>query len=186
MSTPYFTDQSYERLKTLDKGIYEQCEFIGCDFMNQDLSGFVFTDCSFNDCNLSMVKLNNTGFKDIEFSTCKLLGPRFDDCNAFGFAVSFDACILNHSSFYKSKLANTRFIGCQMHEVEFAEADLSCAIFDECDLSFSTFDQTNLEKADFRTAVNFSINPTLNRIKHAKFSRDRLSGLLDFLTIVIE
>jgi uncharacterized protein YjbI with pentapeptide repeats len=73
-----------------------------------------------------------------------------------------------------------------MHEVEFAEADLSCAIFDECDLSFSTFDSTNLEKADFRTAVNFSINPTLNRIKHAKFSRDRLTGLLDFLTIVIE
>jgi uncharacterized protein YjbI with pentapeptide repeats len=186
MNTPYFTDQSYERLKTLDKGIYEQCEFIGCDFMNQDLSGYVFTDCSFNDCNLSMVKLNNTGFKDIKFSTCKLLGLRFDDCNAFGFAVSFDACILNHSSFYKAKLANTRFIRCQLHEVEFTEADLSSVIFDECDLSFSTFDQTNLEKVDFRTAVNFSINPTINRLKNAKFSRDKLAGLLDFFSIVIE
>jgi uncharacterized protein YjbI with pentapeptide repeats len=186
MNTPYFTDQSYDRLKTLDKGIYEQCEFIGCDFMNQDLSGYVFTDCSFNDCNLSMVKLNNTGFKDIKFSTCKLLGLRFDDCNAFGFAVSFDTCILNHSSFYKAKLANTRFIRCQLHEVEFTEADLSSVIFDECDLSFSTFDQTNLEKVDFRTAVNFSINPTINRMKNAKFSRDKLAGLLDFFSIVIE
>jgi hypothetical protein len=47
-------------------------------------------------------------------------------------------------------------------------------------------ERTNLEKTDFRTAVNFSINPTLNRIKNAKFSHDRLAGLLDSFSIVIE
>lgn len=73
-----------------------------------------------------------------------------------------------------------------MHEVEFTEADLHSAIFDACDLHFSTFERTNLEKADLRTAVNFSINPTVNRIKKAKFSRDRLAGLLDSFSIVIE
>lgn len=186
MNMLYFTDQSFERINSLSKGTYEQCEFLGCDFANLDLSAFVFTDCRFNDCNLSMAKLYNTGFKDINFSSCKLLGLRFDDCNAFGFVVTFDTCILNHCSFYKTKLTNTRFTQCQVHEVEFTEADLHSAIFDACDLHFSTFERTNLEKADFRTAVNFSINPTLNRIKNAKFSPDRLAGLLDSFSIVIE
>ena len=186
MNTHYFTDQSFERINSLNQGTYEQCEFLGCDFSNLDISAFVFTDCRFNDCNLSMATLNNTGFKNVNFTTCKLLGLRFDDCNAFGFAVTFDTCILNHCSFYKTKLTNTRFTQCQMHEVEFTEADLHSAIFDACDLHFSTFERTNLEKADFRTAVNFSINPTLNRIKNAKFSRDRLAGLLDSFSIVIE
>ncbi|HUZ61183.1 MAG TPA: hypothetical protein VMU83_20575 [Hanamia sp.] len=36
--------------------------------------------------------------------------------------------------------------------------------------------RTNLEKADFRSAFNYSIDPELNEIKKAKFSSDELSG----------
>jgi hypothetical protein len=35
-----------------------------------------------------------------------------------------------------------------------------------------------LEKADFQTAYNFEIHPTLNRIKKAKFSKENVVGLL--------
>jgi hypothetical protein len=49
----------------------------------------------------------------------------------------------------------------------------------------SSFENTNLEKADFGTAYNYSINPNLNRIKKAKFSLPAVTGLLDQYDIEI-
>jgi uncharacterized protein YjbI with pentapeptide repeats len=65
-----------------------------------------------------------------------------------------------------------------MHEVDFSESDLSNATFDNCDLLTATFDRTVLEKADFRTAYNYAIDPENNRIKKARFSTAGLAGLL--------
>jgi fluoroquinolone resistance protein len=59
-------------------------------------------------------------------------------------------------------------------------------IFDNCDLKNAAFDQTILEKADFRTAFNYSIDPDNNKIKKAKFSISGLTGLLEKYNIEIE
>jgi hypothetical protein len=48
------------------------------------------------------------------------------------------------------------------------------------------FENTNLEKADFRTAFNYSFNPDLNQIKKAKFAVQGLAGLLLHHQIMIE
>jgi hypothetical protein len=42
-----------------------------------------------------------------------------------------------------------------------------------------------LEKADFRSAFNYTISPSLNRLKKAKFPREGLSGLLSDIGIEI-
>jgi uncharacterized protein YjbI with pentapeptide repeats len=60
------------------------------------------------------------------------------------------------------------------------------AVFKNCDLLNTSFMQTNLEKADFRTAINYSFDPELNKIKKAKFSLDGLPGLLMKYNIDIE
>ncbi|MCZ4225284.1 hypothetical protein [Pedobacter rhodius] len=52
------------------------------------------------------------------------------------------------------------------------------SVFDNCDLLSATFDGTILEKTDFRTAYNYSIDPDNNRIKKARFSKAGLAGLL--------
>jgi uncharacterized protein YjbI with pentapeptide repeats len=70
--------------------------------------------------------------------------------------------------------------------VDFTDADLSAAIFDACDLTKSKFENTNLEKADLRTAFNYSINPEINKVKKAKFSLPAVIGLLDKHDIEIE
>jgi uncharacterized protein YjbI with pentapeptide repeats len=72
-----------------------------------------------------------------------------------------------------------------LEDVEFAETDLSNAIFIDCDLSRAMFDRTNLEAADLRGAVNFSLDPELNKIKKAKFSAQNIAGLLDKYKIII-
>ena len=46
-------------------------------------------------------------------------------------------------------------------------------------------DQTILEKADFRTAKNYSIDPEQNRLKKAKFSLSGVVGLLRKYDIVV-
>ena len=69
--------------------------------------------------------------------------------------------------------------------MDFIEADLTAALFEESDLAYSKFERSILEKADFRSAYHFQIDPSLNKIKKAKFSTQGLSGLLSQFDIDI-
>jgi len=73
-----------------------------------------------------------------------------------------------------------------MQETDFTETDLSSAIFETCDLQRAVFYATILEKADFRSSFNYSLDPERNRIKKARFSRLGIAGLLDKYNIEIE
>jgi fluoroquinolone resistance protein len=115
-----------------------------------------------------------------------MLGLHFDSCNEFGLSFSFENCILNYSSFYKTKIKKTSFKNAQLQEVDFTECDLTESLFENCDLSRATFDNTVIEKADFRTSYNYSIDPEINRIKKAKFSIHGISGLLEKYDLIID
>jgi uncharacterized protein YjbI with pentapeptide repeats len=190
MSNKIIEDQTFSGknflLEPLELGDYENCQFIGCNFAGCDLSEFEFADCHFEDCNLSNVRLAETGLKTVSFKGCKLLGLIFSDCNEFLFAVSFENCQLNLSSFFRLKMSGTQFVDCEMHEVDFTDSNLSKSNFQNCDLSGATFEKTNLEKADFRTSYNYSIHPEINKLKQAKFSMPAVVGLLHHFGIVIE
>jgi uncharacterized protein YjbI with pentapeptide repeats len=112
-------------------------------------------------------------------------GLHFEACNPFLLAYRFERCTLNLSSFYQTKSKKTIFNACVLHEVDFTEADFSEATFTDCDLAGALFDRTILEKADFRTAYNYTIAPALNRLRKAKFSVDGLAGLLSDIGIEI-
>lgn len=112
-------------------------------------------------------------------------GLHFEACNPFLLEYQFTQCVLNLSSFYQTKSKKTSFQNCTLHEVDFTEADFSEAKFDTCDLAGALFDRTVLEKADFRSAINYTISPALNRLKKAKFSQDGLAGLLSDIGIEI-
>jgi uncharacterized protein YjbI with pentapeptide repeats len=70
--------------------------------------------------------------------------------------------------------------------VDFSYADLSASNFDFCDLQGAIFDSTNLDRSDFRTAYNFTIDPENNRVKKARFSLNSVIGLLDKYDLIIE
>ncbi|HQQ98399.1 MAG TPA: pentapeptide repeat-containing protein [Cyclobacteriaceae bacterium] len=186
MAEAYFHKQQFNKSNFLAPGEYENCVFTGCDLSNSNLSGFIFIDCAFIGCNLSLIKLNNTALREVKFRDCKLLGLRFDTCHDFGLSFSFEGCQLNHSVFYRKKIIKTSFINCQLHGVDFTEADLTTAVFDFCDLSQAVFDRSILEKVDFRTALNYTIDPEANRIRKARFSLSGISGLLGKYDINIQ
>lgn len=186
MKEIFIQDKTIETNDLLTKGEYENCIFNNCNFAETDLSEFKFIDCKFNGCNFSLANLNKTVFRDVKFKDCKMLGLRFDSCNEFGLSFSFDSCQLNHCSFYKTKIKKTIFKNSQLQETDLAEADLTNVVFDNCNLIQAIFDHTIIEKADFRTSYNYSIDPENNRIKKAKFSILGVSGLLEKYDIDIE
>jgi fluoroquinolone resistance protein len=190
MNKTYFDNLSLDKKDYSDEplamGEYDSCHFSNCNFSNSDLSQIIFIDCTFTSCNLSGAKLDKTSFRDDTFKDCKLLGLHFFNCHDFLFAVKFENCNLNLASFYRMKIKKTVFKNCNLQEVDFSEADLSAALFDHCDLALAVFGNTILEKADLRTAYNYSIDPESNYIKKAKFSSQGIAGLLDKYDLEIE
>lgn len=157
---------------------YEQCTFVECDLSKQDLSERKFIDCRFEDCDLSNATLNNTALREVHFKNCKLLGLFFEQCNPFGLELSFEHCVLDHSSFHGVNLPQTTFTQCRLIDVDLSNADLSESEFNDCDLQGTVFDRTNCEGADLSTSVNILLDPDINRLKHARFSLSSLPGLL--------
>jgi uncharacterized protein YjbI with pentapeptide repeats len=133
-----------------------------------------------------MAKLTGTAFRDVIFKDCKMFGMHFDDCNEFGLSFSFDGCSLNNSVFYKTTIKRTSFKNCKLIEVDFAECNLSHSVFSNCDFSGATFEKSHLDKTDFRTSFNYSIDPESNILKNAKFSLSEISGLLRRFDIEID
>jgi fluoroquinolone resistance protein len=183
LERPYLGDQAFEKIQGREglpaRGEYERCSFAQCDFSEADLSDSRFVDCVFSGCNLSLVKVAHTALQDVRFSGSKLVGVSFELCRAFGLSVGFDGCILDHSSFAGLRLKKTAFRTCQLHEVDFTGCDLTESVFDRCDLLRAVFRGTLLEQADFRSAVNYSIDPEANRLRKARFSLSGVAGLLD-------
>ncbi len=165
---------------------YENCSFINCNLYETDLSNLVFIDCSFDNSDLSLAKLTNTAFKSIIFTNCKMLGLHFEDCNPFLISMTFNNCQLNLSCFYQINLTTSAFNNCKLHEVDFNESKLRGNNLKNCDLLGAVFQNTILNKVDFRTSYNFSIDPEINSISGAKFSASGALGLLDKFNIIIE
>jgi uncharacterized protein YjbI with pentapeptide repeats len=190
MENKYEEDRDFENIdysiEAFPAGEYENCRFINCNFSGADLSQSIFSDSEFRDCNLAMAKLVKTAIRDCRFIGCKLTGLHFDHCRELLFAAVFDHCIIDLSSFYQVKLRHSKFNHCSVKEVDFTEADLTAVALDHCDLTAAVFDNTILEKTDFRTAFNYSFDPSLNKIKKAKFGVDGIAGLLSKFDIVIE
>ena len=172
--------------KTLQKGEYDNCSFSNCDFEKQDISNINFIECNFNDCNLSNCRVKNVMFQETTFQNCKMIGVNFSECNPFLISFTFNNCILNYASFYQFKLKNTNFTNCKLQEVDFVEADLTNSKFKNCNLEKTIMENTVLEKVDFSTAYNFAINPEINNLKNAQFSKNNLEGLLTKYQIKIK
>jgi fluoroquinolone resistance protein len=177
MST-LITSEIFHKTSTLEIAQYEDCNFKECDFSNQDLKEYVFIDCTFETCNLGNTNLTNAALRNVIFKQCKLIGIHFSYCNPFLFDIQCLECNLNFCSFYGMKLKKIQFNTCQLEEADFTNTDLTEAIFKETNLLNAAFVDAKLNKADFSTALNFMIDPELNSMQGAKFSKHDLAGLL--------
>ena len=189
MIEKWFDDQEFKGInytgQKLTQTEFDHCSFLDCDFSDADLSESDLANCTFENCNFSNAKLAGAGMKDVRFIVCKLIGMNFHACSNFLFSASFRKCILDYSIFQEKKLKKIQFSECSLKDVDFSGADLMLAVFHNCDLQRAVFHQCNLEGVDFRSAINYSIDPEQNKIKKAKFSYSGISGLLEKYNIEI-
>lgn len=164
---------------------YYKCVFNTCDFSNMSIKNTNFEDCTFRQCNFSLTKLFNFLSK-IRFIECKMTGTDFSGIGKFSDSLYFENSLMNYATFFGVKLREMYFTGCNLNEVSFEEANITSTVFDNCDLMRATFFNTDLERVDFSTSYNFSINPTINKLKKAVFSETELRGLVEHLNIVIK
>lgn len=165
---------------------FDSCSFSYCNFAEVDISKAEFLDCEFENCDFSNAIILGTAFKNVKFRNCKLVGLQFTDCNPFLLEFNFDSCHMLYNSFFKLNIPKTQFVDCKIIQVDFSDSNLNMSRFVRCDLQSSIFDNTNLQKVDFSSSFNFSINPEHNKIQKAVFSRDSLQGLLCHTGIIIE
>ena len=157
---------------------FESCIFIGCNFSECSFTAVTFIDCQFVDCNLNATKVNHTAFRGVEFKNCQISDVNFAMSDKLIFEIRFANCILDFSKFYALKMKGTTFTGCSLIAADFMETDLTEVLFDGCDLYRTVFMKSILLKADFSSSFNYTIDPEINKIKQAIFSREGVKGLL--------
>jgi len=128
--------------------------------LDGDISGFDFTDLNLTGINWSEVRKNG-------------------DFNFFG-------CKLDYGCFQSVDLRGAKFENCSIREVDFSEANLAKSSFSGSQLAGTSFTNTNLEKADFRRAHDYLIDPRFAKMKEAKFSFPDAIVLLQAMGIQVE
>ena len=164
---------------------FRRCVFDRVRLVEADLGGSVFEDCELVQCDLTMAKVERTAFRGVRFRRCKLMGIDWSPVRSLVFTVTFEGCVLTHSSFVGNKMRGTRFLDCQATETTFVDVDLSEAVFTGSDLAGAKFIDTTLIDADLSTATNYAISPQQNRLKRTRFSEEAALALVSELGIVV-
>lgn len=162
------------------------CAFKACDLSGAKLSGSVFIDCVFSECNLSNVRVADCGFQKVRFENSKLLGSEFSTISPLLLEWEFEGCAIALCNFGDLDIRKTRFIDCDVHDTDFIRTDLRGSCFSGSSLKGSRFQESDLEKADFSGAREYYIDPTINRMKGARFSAPEALALLAGFGIIIE
>ena len=74
---------------------FESCTFEGVDWSGKDVRGARFEDCTFVACDLSNMRTLGLGLQHVTLRGCKLVGFDFSSCNALGFQVHMEDCIVD-------------------------------------------------------------------------------------------
>jgi len=75
---------------------------------------------------------------------------------------------MKNASFQGSRMYDSTFINTCLIEANFSDTDLKGTLFRHCDLS----------KSNFCGALNYVIDPLVNKVKKAQFSFPEVVGLL--------
>lgn len=170
---------------------FSECVFDRCMFTEATFYRCVFRHCRVTGSEMSAVRLTNATLVDTHFSKTKIIGVDWtvagaNEVSRLLLSVGFEECLLDLSSFFGLSLKETKLLRCSAKEVDFGEADLSGADCRETDFAESKFLHTNLEGANFIGATNYTIDPTANRVRHARFSLPEAVALLRGFDVVIE
>jgi uncharacterized protein YjbI with pentapeptide repeats len=150
---------------------WTDCEFVGRDFRDDDLSRLrtervVFTECNFSGVNLAESEHLGSAFRNCSFNLtmlwhstfrqCSMLGSVFERCRMRPLTldeVDFTLAVLGGND-----LRGVDLSGCRLRETSLVQTDLRKAVLRGADLTGARTTGTRLDDADLRGAV---VDPSL-------------------------
>jgi uncharacterized protein YjbI with pentapeptide repeats len=184
-----YEDHAFSGLSCHDAELSEieffRCRFEGCQLVRSSVRGCRFEQCVFERCDLSLIRVTDSEFVGVRFLKTKMLGIDWTAA-ALPLSLAFVESIVNHSIFVGLSLQKMEMVQSTAHEVDFTRTNLTRAKLTETDFSGSRFADTNLSYADLSKATNYSIHPTMNRLKRTVFSLPEAVSLLSAFDIVLK
>jgi uncharacterized protein YjbI with pentapeptide repeats len=167
---------------------FYNCTFEGCDFFKSKFNKCEFEKCSFTSCELSLINPSGSKFVDVSFIKSKIVGVNWSQISAISAPSKFNfyECKIDNSSFIRLNLQGIKILDCSANDVDFEETNLTKSEFRSTDLLKSRFQRTNLFFADFSDAINYSIDPNMNKLKKTVFSFPEVTRLLNSFDIIIK
>ncbi len=187
-TTSYHENKVFTDLKILDISEYSfsSCVFTSCLFSETDLTDVTFEDCILKDCQLSLCKLYGTVFNNVQFRSSRLTGMNFTESSDFCFTPDFSSSLLDNCVFYNNTLNNLHFTDTTLRNTDFSNTLMKNTVFEDVRFQKCTFLGCNMEKADFRSARGYMIDPSANKLKGSRFSLPEAASFLKYLGISVE
>jgi uncharacterized protein YjbI with pentapeptide repeats len=164
---------------------FEDCSFERCELRERDLRGARFVDCSFVATDAALATVIDCALVRVRFRECRLSGINWSVANKLE-SVTFDECQIDDAVFSGLSLHECAFTRCMVRRAAFRETNLSKVSFRGSTLTGAEFVHSDLRGADFREAVDYTLNPSENRVEGARFSLPDAVTLLAGLGVIIE
>jgi len=185
----YYEDTAFTSLSLPDASLTDieffRCRFDSCQFLRTVFCRCRFEACVFQKCDLSLLQVTDCRFVDAKFVKSKMLGIDWTRA-AKPLAIALHGCNVSHSVFVELHLPKLEMTECVAREVDFTGVHLTKANLSRTDFLGSRFIHTDLSCADFSQAVNYSIDPTVNRVKKAVFTLPEAMSLLSAFDIILQ
>ena len=165
---------------------YTDCTFTNCSIKKTDLTNATFTGCSFVNCELVLCKIDGTAIDCTRFVSCRLTGMNFTEVSEYGFGPDFSECMLDSCVFYDNTLNKDRFLNSTLRNTDFTNCRMKNTDFSGSRFQSVTVLGCNLEGADFRSASGYSIDPSANKLKGARFSLPEAASFLKYIGVSLE
>ena len=172
--------------RSLNEYSFIDCFFENCNFTESSWINAKFCSCTFKNCNISLVDLKGCRIQEVLFEECKIVGAEFLKCNTdFIFSMDAKKTFIQYCNFSELDMRKTSFQGSKIYDSTFINTCLAEANFSDTDLKGILFRCCDLNKSNFCGALNYVIDPLINKVKKAKFSFPEVIGLLKGFDIEI-
>ena len=165
---------------------FESCRFEGITFGEMDWRNARFENCTFLHCNLTGVRWTGARLHGVLFEECVLDKLRWNTLTTLFLSIELKHCQatfgdwsdmdLNRTGFQESNLTGCDFSGADARHVDWSGSKLTEVIFHG----------TDLREGDFRTALDWTIDPSENKVRDTRFSRHGLQGLVSRLGLNLD
>ncbi len=174
---------------TLEGAQFRDCVFEECDLRELRLLACELNDSDLLGCDLRLLDVQGSRFGGVTLEACHAVGVqwhRADTSVQRPLEVDAQDSILSFCSFVGLDLRKRRFEGCTMHEALFEACDLRDASLRHSDLAGTLFKGCDLRGADLRTARNYAIVASDNRVEGLHVALPDAAGLLAGMGVVLE